>query len=128
MGKNSKNLVIGYLGEAIAKKYIQNKGYKVIEQNYKTKYAEIDLIARDKRTLVFIEVRTKVGERFGSPEESLNRSKINKLVKNTAAYVVQKGYIKRCRIDAVCIVLDKKEKIKRVNHYQNITWRNTIIF
>ena len=121
MRKKSLNLAIGYLGEAIAKKYLQNKGYRFIEQNYKTKYAEIDLIVRDKRILVFVEVRTKTREQFGSPEESLNRNKINKLIKNAAAYVAQKGYVKDYRIDAICIVLDEKKKIKRINHYQNIT-------
>lgn len=116
-----KNLAIGYLGEAIAKRYLQKRGYRVVKQNYKTKYAEIDLIARDKKTLVFVEVRTKAGERFGSPEDSLNAKKINKLIKNAAAYMAQEVYLKNYRIDAVCIVLNEKEKIKRITHYRNIT-------
>ncbi len=105
----------------MAKKYLQKKGYRIIEQNYRTKYAEIDLIVCDKRTLVFVEVRTKIGERFGSPEESFNRNKINKLIKNAAAYAIRKDYAKDYRVDAICIVLDEKENIKRINHYQNIT-------
>jgi len=117
----TKNLTIGYLGEAIAKKYLQNKGYKIIEQNYKTKYSEIDLIARDNKVLVFVEVRTKTKEQFGSPEESLNRIKIKRLIKNTTAYVVQKSHVKDYRLDAICIVLDENKTIKRINHYQNIT-------
>ncbi len=115
-----RNFLIGYRGETIAKEYLQSKGYRIIEQNYKNKYAEIDLIVRHRKTLVFLEVKTKTGERFGTPEESLSLKKINKLIKNARAYTAQKGYTKNYRIDAVCIVLDKNKTIKRLNHYQNI--------
>lgn len=116
------NLEIGRLGENIAKKYLQDNGYRIIDQNYKTHYAEIDLIANYKEVLVFIEVRTKTGEQFGSPEESINRNKMHKLIKNAEAYVVRKNYNKQYRIDAVCIVLDKKKEIKRIDHYKNINY------
>jgi len=116
-----EKLVVGCQGEAIAKRYLQNKDYKIIEQNYRNKYAEIDLIAFDKKVLVFIEVRTKIGEKFGIPEESLNQNKIKKLIKNAAVYTAQKGFIRDYRIDAICIVLDEDKKIKRIDHYQNIT-------
>jgi len=117
----TKNLEIGCWGEIIGKKYLQKKGYKIVEQNYKTKYVEIDLIVRDRRVLVFVEVRAKTGERFGTPEESINRKKINKLIKGAAAYTAEKGYTRGYRIDAVCIVLEGNKKIKRISHYQNIT-------
>ncbi|MBN2120348.1 MAG: YraN family protein [Candidatus Omnitrophica bacterium] len=117
----SENLAIGYLGEDIAKRYLQKKGYKIIERNYKTKYTEIDLIARDRKTLVFIEVRTKTKEEFGIPEESLNHNKINKLIRGATAYMIQKRYEIDYRIDAVCIVLEKNKKIRRLAHYQGVT-------
>lgn len=117
-----KNLVIGRLGEMIARKYLQNKGYKIISQNYRTRYAEIDLIACDKKTLVFVEVRTKVREQFGMPEESLNRKKLDKLIRNAEAYVAQQRYEGLYRIDAICIVFDQDKKIERLNHYQDITF------
>ncbi len=115
------NLETGRWGENIAKKYLQDKGYRIVEQNYKTRYAEIDLIAQHKDILVFVEVRTRIGEQFGRPEESLNRSKMNKLIKNAEAYVARKRYNKRYRIDAVCIVLDENKEISRIDHYNNIT-------
>jgi len=123
----TRNLTIGYLGEAIAKEYLENQGYRIIEQNYKTKYAEIDLIAWDRKILVFVEVRTKAGEWFGAPEESINRRKINKLIRNAKAYISRNlgangrlslGY----RIDAVCIVLDESSNPKRISHYKNLTF------
>ena len=67
------NLQTGKIGEDIAKKYLEEKGYKIIEQNCRTRYGEIDLVAKDGRDLIFVEVRTKRGENFGTPEESLNK-------------------------------------------------------
>lgn len=121
------NLATGYLGEVIAKEYLENQGYRIIEQNYKTKYAEIDLITWDRKTLVFIEVKTKSGERFGAPEESINRRKINKLTRNALGYIVRNvrngcDHSLRYRIDAVCIVIDKANNPERISHYKNITF------
>ena len=63
------NLETGKIGEEIAKDYLEKKGYKIIEQNYKTKYGETDIIANCGKELVFVEVRTKIGENFGTPED-----------------------------------------------------------
>lgn len=118
----TKNLETGHLGEEIGREFLRKKGYKIIDQNYKTKFGEIDLIVRDKKTLVFVEVRTKIGDDLGSPEDSLNREKIKKLIKNAAVYVSRKDYQKSYRIDAVCIVLEENRTINRATHYQNITF------
>lgn len=112
---------LGYKGESIARRYLEDKGYYIIEQNHKTKYAEIDIIARYNDALVFVEVRTRSGERFGLPEESLNKAKIRKLIKGSAAYVAGKQYRGYYRIDAVCIVLDNYTgKVKRIDHYESL--------
>jgi len=118
MGK--QNLAIGHLGEEIARKYLEDKGYRMLEQNYKNRYAEIDLVASDKRNLVFVEVKTRIGEHFGSPETSLDKGKIRKVLNNARAYVARKKFRGEYRIDAVCIVLDKNRNINRISHYQNI--------
>ena len=118
----TRNLKIGHLGETIAKRYLQDKGYCIVEQNYRTKYAEIDLIMYNKDELVFVEVRTRRKERFGSPEKSLKRNKIKKLIRNAKAYVARKRYSNAYRIDAVCIVLNEDGGIERINHYRNITF------
>lgn len=117
---NKHNLIIGRLGENIAKDYLKKKGYRIVDQNYRTKYAEIDLIAIYRQVLIFIEVRTKTGQYFGSPEETLNRKKINKIKRNCLAYLYQHGWEKDYRIDAVCIVFGKERKLERVSHYKDI--------
>lgn len=110
----------GRIGEHIAKEYLGRKGYKIIEQNYKTKYAEIDLVAQKEGALVFVEVRTKTGEQFGTPEETINYKKKMKLTRNAKAFVAKKKFIGLYRIDAVCIVLGENKQAKRVTHYENI--------
>jgi putative endonuclease len=117
----SEHLLIGSWGEAIARSYFKARGYRIIEQNYKTRYLEIDLVVRKGRVLVFVEVRTKVGDSFGLPEDTLRPKKIRKLIRNASAYAAGKGYRGDCRIDAVCILLDENKNLSRINHYQNIT-------
>lgn len=115
------NLNIGRLGESIARDYLKKKGYIIIDQNYKNKYAEIDLITRDKDNLVFVEVKTRIGEQFGVPEDAINKDKTRRLVRNAQAYMAYnaKNY-KSYRIDAVCIVLDENKQPVRIDHYENI--------
>lgn len=117
----AEHIEIGRSGEAVAKKYLQENGYSVVEANYKTRYAEIDIIVRDKGVLVFVEVRAKSGELFGTPEESITRKKIRTLIKNANAYVARKCYNKNYRIDVVCVVFCEDKKVKRISHYKNIT-------
>lgn len=114
------NLKTGQLGENIARKYLEKKGYKILEQNYRTKYAEIDLIARQKNEIIFIEVRTKRGELFGTPEESLNKRKLKKLWWNAQGYAHKVHWQGPYRIDAVCIVLGQDNSALRINYYENI--------
>ncbi len=73
------SVATGKRGEEIAKEYLEKKGYKIVERNYKTKYAEIDLVAKRKNELVFVEVRTKIGDYFGTPEETIDKRKLRKL-------------------------------------------------
>jgi putative endonuclease len=115
------NTKTGQLGESLAQEYLKKKGYRIIDVNYKTKFYEIDIIAQFEGILVFVEVRTRVGDNFGIPEQSLIRKKVNKVIKNAQMYMKYKGYTDRYRIDAVCVVLDKNKNLLRLNHYENIT-------
>ncbi|MBI2644187.1 MAG: YraN family protein [Candidatus Wildermuthbacteria bacterium] len=115
------HIEVGKRGEELAKKYIRGKGYKIIEQNWHTKYGEIDLVAENKEWCVLIEVRTKIGEQFGLPEETLNYRKMQRLMRNANAYAAIRRISKPYRIDAVCIVLDESGNLIRIDHYENIT-------
>jgi len=118
---------VGKIGEDLARKYLEENGYKILEQNYKTKYAEIDLIASapggllfGKKTLVFVEVRTKIGENFGSPEDTINRQKLWKVLQNAKSYSAFKKWDGPARIDAICIVLKPDMSVDRLTHHENI--------
>ncbi|MDP1690027.1 MAG: YraN family protein [bacterium] len=118
---------IGQVGEKLAREYLEKQGYKILEQNYKTKYAEIDLVAEKSagflngKKLVFVEVRTKVGENFGSPEDTINKQKLWKVLQNAKSYTAFKRWNGPARIDAVCIVLNQDFSVQRLTHHENIT-------
>ena len=114
------HLETGKLGEDIAEKYLEDKGYKIIERNYRTKYAEIDLIAQADDIMVFIEVRTKTSDKFGLPEETINKKKINKLKRNALAYTAWKRWKGVYQIDVIGVVLNQNHTINRIQHYENI--------
>lgn len=122
MEKGVNHLAIGRLGEEIARAELEKKGYAIIEQNWQSKRGEIDIIAKKGDVLVLVEVRTKAGEQFYSPEDTLTYIKKRKLLWNAKAYVAQKKYRGLYRIDAVCIVLrgDGTEAPQRVSHYESI--------
>ena len=121
---------IGKIGEDLARKYLEKEGYKTLEQNYKPKYAEIDLVCesaqggllfgKKNKTLVFVEVRTKVGENFGSPEDTINKDKLWKVLQNAKSYTAFSKWQGPCRIDAVCIVLKPDFSVGRLTHHENI--------
>ena len=116
------NLKTGQFGEEIAKKYLKKKGYKILEQNVKNKFGEIDIVAKDKKELVFVEVRTKTGDIYGSPEDSLTKNKLFRLRQNAIGYVAKNNWKRDYRIDAVCIVLahNEENKPEKIEHHLNI--------
>ena len=73
-----KRREIGILGEKLARDFLKKKGYRILETNFRCQYGEIDIIARKKDYLVFIEVRTKTSNDFGTPEESITHVKERK--------------------------------------------------
>lgn len=119
---------MGKIGEDLAREYLEKKGYKILEQNYRTKYAEIDLVCEKpagffglgQSSLVFVEVRTKIGENWGSPEDTLNKQKLWKVLQNAKSYSAFKKWQGPARIDAVCIVLNRDFSVLRLTHHENI--------
>jgi putative endonuclease len=81
----------GDAGEKLACSALKKKGYRIIEQNYRCRYGEIDIIARHKDSLVFIEVRSKTGTSFGSPEESITSGKKQRLISTALDYLNAHG-------------------------------------
>lgn len=100
-----KRKLAGKLGETAACQFLQTKGLRLIEHNYALATGEIDLIMQDKKDIVFIEVRTRSNNRYGTTIESVNYHKQTKLIK-TALYYMQKNrllYKVNCRFDIIGI-------------------------
>ncbi len=112
------NRVTGRVGEGHAALALAKKGYTILEQNFSNKFGEIDIIARDKSIVVFVEVKTKIGELFGLPEEMVGRGKLQRIRNMATLYM--NGKLLPCRIDVVAIVLDEENTVVRLTHYENV--------
>lgn len=112
------NRQTGTSAEDIAAHELQKKGYSVLERNFRNKFGEIDIIAQNKTTLVFVEVKSKIGDDFGTPEEMISPGKLQRI--RNMATIYMKGESIPCRIDVVAIVLDEDEHVVRLTHYENV--------
>ncbi len=112
------NRKTGDLGEDAAVTFLFKKNYEILERNFSNKFGEIDIIAKDKNTLVFVEVKTKTGEEFGLPEEMVGKGKLFRI--RNMAIMYMKGKELPCRIDIVAIVLDENNEVLRLTHYENV--------
>lgn len=103
--------VLGNLGEEIASSFLQKRGYKILERNFKTRLGEIDIIAKDKNTLVFIEVKARTSQKFGLPFEAVNYIKQNKIKKMALTYLGKfKLNFKNMRFDVVSVTFNKENR------------------
>lgn len=112
------NRSTGRIGEDIAARTLQDKGYTLLERNFSNKFGEIDIIARDKNVLVFVEVKTKIGIDFGLPEEMISPGKLARIRNMATMYL--RGESVPCRIDVVAIVLNDNKDVVRITHYENV--------
>lgn len=114
MTKKTKKL--GNKGEDEASQYLIDKNYKILERNYRSRYAEADIIAEDGDYVVLVEVKTKITFDQGSPEEMVNVHKQRKL-KLLARELTQKYPDRNIRIDVVAI--DYSTDVPKINHLIN---------
>ena len=108
------------LGEKLARDFLKKRGYAIIESNYRCPHGEIDIIARHNDYLVFIEVRTKSGPEFGSPEESITSSKKAKLIATAFHYQQTHDILPSpWRIDFVAVELNHQNQLSRIEVIEN---------
>jgi putative endonuclease len=106
---NSRQL-LGQKGEEIAAKYLQKQGYKIVSRNYRTKLGEIDIIAKDGSVLVFIEVKTRTGNSYGSPAAAVTLKKQRQICKTALCYLTsQKRLDVPARFDVISVSFDNNK-------------------
>lgn len=116
------NRLKGKEGEEMAESYLRKQGYRIIEMNHQTKFGELDIIATKNNILVFVEVKFKQTEDFGTPEEMIGKNKLTQVQRTAEMYLLNNPDIakkyEKYQIDAICIV----EETGRITHYENLTF------
>ena len=109
---------LGRRGEALAARYLEQKGFRILALNYNTPYGELDIIAKDGRTIVFVEVKTRSSARYGTGSEAISRWKERHLI--TAATLYCKRFHLEevpCRFDVISIF--HAGRAYRIEHVEN---------
>ena len=102
-----KNKRLGFKAESLACKLLQNKGYKILARNFRSKFGEIDIVAMDGDVLVFVEVKARNNLKFGNPVESVTEDKIRKITLTGQIYAEKNNMQDaKMRIDVVSIIMN----------------------
>lgn len=102
---SKQNIYLGKSGEDSALNFLKENGYKILVKNYKTKLGEVDIIAYDKDTLCFIEVKTRGSLRFGSPQEAVSHFKQRQISKVALQFLKRNNLLnKKARFDVVSVI------------------------
>ena len=116
--KNNARQLLGRKGEQMAANALCERGYRMVEHNFRCRYGEIDLIAEEKDDLVFVEVKTRRGTAFGRPEEAVTLTKRRKLVKVASYYLdLHNAGDRSWRIDVVAIDFNQDGKFREIRVY-----------
>lgn len=115
----AKHIDTGKLGEAAAVAFLEKKGWKIAELNWRAGRGEIDIIAWEhERVLVFVEVKTRKGEGFGGPEAAVDAKKQDLLARTAGAYMESIDYDWEIRFDIVAIVL-RNGLVEDIRHLED---------
>lgn len=128
----AKHNEIGTTGEDIATKYLEKKGFFIIDRNYKRKWGELDIIAQKNEVLHFVEVKTVSRKSYGGhfeqeinnyrPEDNMHPWKIKRLQRALQTYLLEK-YKKNeplWQFDLVCVFLDEERRVAKCRFMENI--------
>jgi len=111
---------LGTKGEKRAAKFLKRKGYKIIQRNYRCKLGEIDIIARQSDTIVFVEVKTRQTKDFGAPQDAITAAKKNHISKVALCYIKDKNLMgQSCRFDVVAVDFSPQSRKPKIDHIEN---------
>ena len=117
---STEKIELGTKGEELAAAFLEELGFQIVKKNSRIGHSDIDILAMDGDTLVFVEVRTKLKVDRGMPEETLTLKKLKRMRKTAEYYIAVNHVESLARLDAVCIVLDASDRIKHLKHYVGV--------
>lgn len=116
-----KRKATGYYGEDIARKALEKKGYRLLVKNYTIRGSEIDLIMTKGDEIVFVEVKTRRNDHYGSPLESITPQKKKRMYHGANVFLVGKDIFQYdVRFFAVAVFLDVNDRVQKVEIYEDI--------
>jgi putative endonuclease len=110
-----QRLTLGQAGEDAACAELQRRGYEILTRRYRTRMGEIDIVARDGRTVVFVEVKTRASGRWGGPAEAVTSHKQAQVRRMATDYLWRSGLLDEpCRFDVVAVTVDAAARKQEV--------------
>lgn len=106
----------------MAVRFLQERGYRILATNYRCAYGEVDIVAQEGDELVFVEVRTRRVGNYGTPEESLSKPKLRRLVASCEDYLQRQDTSSApWRVDLVSVYLQpgRERRLERINHLRH---------
>ena len=113
-------LNVAKIGESLAAKHLQTRGYRILAQNYRARRGEIDLIARDGEFIVFVEVKTRRSLKFGLPQAAVTLRKQRQISKVALAYLQSRNLLDApCRFDVIAIHLSPQLELLKLEQIES---------
>ncbi len=116
---------VGREGEALAANFLQQKGYEIVDRNWRYGPKEIDIVARDGDTMVFVEVKTRSTLAFELPQEAVTKKKMKNLVEAADAYLIQRNIDLESRFDIVAVLNGNPPKV--IEHLEGAWQANDLL-
>ncbi len=113
------NGFLGALGEVYAARYLRERGYTILSANYRTRFGEIDIVAKKDETMIFTEVKTRGRGMIAQPMESVDRRKQRRLSLAAAQYLKREPPDTATRFDVIEVFLDERQQPIRIRQITN---------
>ncbi len=112
--------LLGDRGERASVKFLRKAGYRILEQQCRNKFGEIDIVALDGDCIVFVEVKTRRTTAKGHPVEAITFQKQQKLTRLALAYLKERGWLERsARFDVISVLWNDGDRTPKIDHYPN---------
>lgn len=122
----ARHLELGRLGEQLAKTHLESLGYEILDENWTHGKAEVDLIAYQNKTIIFVEVKTRTGNWFGEPEDFVDNRKQKLLAQAADEYIYLMNHQGEARFDIISVLFDAK-KAYTLKHIEDAFWPSSPI-